>query len=121
MGGGPGSGREKLGWSQREGGGLALGGEGMSQTHLWGSWGSVGGIWGHHVGPRLLPSQVLLAPATGEHDAPGGTHCGREGASGLGLAAPPAPPAQVSPGLSSSSPTATRLGCSWLGKDSSTS
>lgn len=120
MGEGPGSGREKLGWSQG-GGGLALGVEGMSQTHLWGSWGSVGGIWGHHVRPHLLPSQVLLALATGEHDAPGGTHCGREEASGLGLAAPPAPPAQVPPGLSGTSPTATWLGCSWLGKDSSTS
>lgn len=100
---------------------MALGREGMSQTHLWGSRGSVGGIWGHHIGPRLLPSQVLLALATGEQDTPGGIHCGQEEASGLGLAAPPTPPAQVSPGLSGTSPTATRLGCSGLGKDSSTS
>lgn len=63
-------------------------GEGMFQAHLRGSRGSVGSIRRYHIGPRLLPGQVLFTLAAGEEDPAGGTHCGREQVSGLGLAAP---------------------------------
>lgn len=59
----------------------------MFQAHLWGSRGSVGCVWGYHIGTPLLPSQVLFALAAGEEDIPSGTHCGGGVVSGLGLAA----------------------------------
>ena len=92
---GPGSGRENLGWSQR---GLGLSrGEGVSQAHLRGSRGSVGGIRWHHIGAPLLPSQVLFTLAAGEEDGPSGTHCGGGAASELG---PAGPAPRASPDLS---------------------